>query len=255
MKKYLLVLLLALVPALASAAASNYPLDSFKADLKDQESMQRGMALYVNRCMGCHSMEYQRFARTAQDLGLPEDLVEEYLILGDHAINDLMTISMDKSDAAGWFGAPPPDLTNEARLRGSSWLYTYLRSFYRDDAKPWGVNNALFKDVGMPNVLEDLQGVVINTCTMEELAHGNKGTVEPLTGKRMGQCLTVQPNTGSLSEQEFDQAIYDLVNFMTYVGEPSRMDSERIGLYVLIFLAIFFVFAYALKREYWKDIH
>ncbi|EXJ11693.1 MULTISPECIES: cytochrome c1 [Nitrincola] len=257
MKKFLFALLMVCLPAVVQAAASAYPTDSMKPDLRDQASLQRGMALYVNRCMGCHSMEFQRFERTADDIGLPHDLVEEYLIRGDLKIHDQMTIAMSKTDAAGWFGAPPPDLTLEARLRGTDWLYTYLRTFYRDDSRPWGVNNALFKDVGMPNVLEDLQGVVINNCTSEELEArgGFSGTLDPLTGTRSGQCLTVQAGTGSMSPAEFDQAIYDLVNFMAYVGEPSRLQSERIGTYVLIFLAIFTFFAYLLKREYWRDIH
>jgi ubiquinol-cytochrome c reductase cytochrome c1 subunit len=257
MKKILIAVLLICLPGLASAAASNYKMEPFKADLRDQESLQRGMALFVNRCMGCHSMEYQRFARTAQDLGIPEDLMEEYLILGDHGINDLMTISMDKGDAEGWFGAPPPDLTLETRLRGSTWVYNYMRTFFRDDSARFGVNNAVFADVGMPNVLEDLQGVVINTCSREELEArgGHTGTLDPLTGIRSGQCLKVQPGTGSMTAAEFDQAIYDLTNFMTYVGEPSRLQSERIGTFVLIFLAIFTFVAYLLKREYWRDIH
>lgn len=257
MKKYLIALLMVCLPGLASAAASNYPMESFKADLRDQESLQRGMALFVNRCMGCHSMEYQRFARTGEDLGIPEDLMEDYLILGEHAINDLMTISMDKGDAEGWFGAPPPDLTLETRLRGSTWVYNYLRTFYRDDSARFGVNNGVFADVGMPNVLEDLQGIVINHCSREELEArgGFTGTLDPLTGNRSGQCLQVQPGTGSMTPAEFDQAMYDLTNFMTYVGEPSRMQAERIGTYVLIFLAIFTFVAYLLKREYWRDIH
>lgn len=257
MKKFLIALLLISLPGLASAAASNYKMESFKADLRDQESLQRGMALFVNRCMGCHSMEYQRFARTAADLGIPEDLMEDYLILGDHAINDLMTNSMDKDDAEGWFGAPPPDLTLETRLRGNTWVYNYMRTFFRDDSTRFGVNNAVFADVGMPNVLEDLQGIVVNTCSREDLEArgGFTGTLDPLTGIRGGQCLQVQSGTGSMSPAEFDQAIYDLTNFMTYVGEPSRMQAERIGTFVLIFLAIFTFFAYLLKREYWRDIH
>ncbi|WP_417579728.1 cytochrome c1 [Nitrincola sp.] len=258
MKKYLFALLMVCFPVLALAAGgATYPMDSFKADLRNQESLQRGMALFVNRCMGCHSMEYQRFARTGEDIGIPEDLMEDYLILGNHGVNDQMTISMDKDDAEGWFGAPPPDLSLETRLRGGEWVYNYLRTFYRDDAARFGVNNAVFTDVGMPNVLEDLQGVVVNHCSHEDLvAHGGfSGTLDPLTGTRSGQCLQVQPGTGSMSVAEFDQAIYDLTNYMTYVGEPSKLQAHRIGTYVLIFLAIFTFVAYLLKREYWRDIH
>lgn len=148
------------------------------------------------------------------------------------------------------------DLTLESRLRGADWVYTYLRSFYTDESRPWGVNNLVFPDVGMPNVLEDLQGTVVNHCTPEELHHAaGESKVDPLTGKRIGGCMTVTPETGSMSEEEFDQYVYDLVNFMAYMGEPSAMVSGRIGTYVLIFLAILFVFAFALKKEYWKDVH
>lgn len=259
MKKILILLILMWVSSgVYAAGGSSFPMEPFKPDLKDQGSLQRGMALFVQRCMGCHSMEYQRFARTAEDLGIPQELMEEYLILGDHGFNDLMTISMDKKDAEGWFGAPPPDLSLETRLRGSEWVYNYMRTFYRDDSARFGVNNGVFKDVGMPNVLEDLQGVVVNTCTREELEEKGAftgGELDSLTGQRLGQCLQVQPNTGSMSTLEFDQAIYDLTNFMTYVGEPSKIQANKIGPFVLLFLAIFTFVAYLLKREFWRDIH
>ncbi|MBA4502479.1 cytochrome c1 [Marinobacterium marinum] len=255
MKKFLITLMMALAPMTASAAGgAGVPLDSFEGDLTDQASLQRGMQTFVNRCMGCHEAGYQRFERAAQDLGMPNALVEEYLILDPAAkIGEHMKSAMAKDDAATWFGAPPPDLTLEARLRGSDWLYTYLRSFYKDESRPWGVNNAVFPDVGMPNVLEDLQGKVVNHCTPEELAH-SQDEIDPLTGKTMGGCLTVD-EAGSQSAEEFDKTVYDLVNFMTYMGEPSRLESERLGTKVLIFLAILFVFAFALKKEYWKDVH
>ncbi len=257
MKKILIALVMLCLSGAALAAPSNYNMEPFRADLRDQESLQRGMAMFVNRCMGCHSMEYQRFARTGEDLGIPEELMEEYLILGNHGINDLMTISMDNDAAEGWFGKAPPDLTLTTRVHGSTWLYNYLRTFYRDDDAIFGVNNAVFVDVGMPHVLEDLQGIVVNTCSREELEErgGFTGTIDPLTGTRSGQCLQVQPGTGSMSPEEFHQAMYDLTNFMTYVGEPSRVQAERIGTFVLIFLAIFTFVAYLLKREYWRDIH
>ncbi len=256
MKKFLITLLMALAPMTASAAGgAGVPLDKIDIDLNNQASLQRGMQTFVNRCMGCHEAGYQRFERSAQDLGMPNELVEQYLIFDpERKIGDHMKIAMAKTDAAGWFGAPPPDLTLETRLRGSDWVYTYLRSFYADENRPWGVNNAVFPDVGMPNVLEDLQGKVVNHCSPAELAHGGNDEIDPLTGKKMGGCLTVS-EAGSQSAEEFDRTIYDLVNFMTYMGEPSRMESERIGFKVLIFLAILFVFAFALKKEYWKEVH
>ncbi|MBT00162.1 MAG: cytochrome c1 [Oceanospirillaceae bacterium] len=257
MKKYLIALMMVLAPMTASAAGgAGVPLDSMNVDLENKASLQRGMATFVNRCMGCHSAQYQRFERAATDLEMPNELVEEHLIFDSNKkIGEQMTIAMAKEDAQNWFGNPPPDLTLESRLRGPDWVYTYLRSFYQDEARPWGVNNTVFPDVGMPNVLEDLQGTVINHCTPEELHSGSHGKVDPLTGDRIGGCMTVVPETGSMSEEEFDQYVYDLVNFMAYMGEPSAMVSGKIGTYVLIFLAILFVFAFALKKEYWKDIH
>lgn len=256
MKKYLFALIMAVLPVSALAAGGGVPLDHIEVDLKNEASLQRGMATFVNRCLGCHSADYQRYERAANDLGMPPELVQEYMIFGDQKVGEQMTIAMSKDDAANWFGNPPPDLSLEARLRGPDWIYTYLRSFYQDPARPWGVNNVVFKDVGMPNVLQDLQGVQINNCTPEELAHRHANAeIDPLTGARMSECLTVVDGSGKLSEEEFDQTIYDLTNFLTYMGEPYRLESERLGIKVLIFLAIFFVFAFALKKEYWKDVH
>ncbi len=257
MKKYLIALMMALAPMTASAAGGTVALDPIATDLTNKASLQNGMATFVNRCMGCHQAGYQRFERAAQDLEIPANLVEQYMIFDPNKkIGEQMTVAMASADAKKWFGNPPPDLSLETRLRGADWVYTYLRSFYKDTKRPWGVNNVVFPDVGMPNVLQDLQGEVVNHCTPEELlaaAHGNK--VDPLTGQKMASCKSVTPNSGSMSEEEFDKTVYDLVNFMSYMAEPSKMVSGRIGTYVLIFLAILFVFAYALKKEYWKDVH
>ncbi|MFC6669576.1 cytochrome c1 [Marinobacterium aestuariivivens] len=255
MKKYLFALIVAVLPVPAMAAGAGVPLDHIEVDLENKASLQRGMATFVNRCLGCHSADYQRYQRAATDLEMPPELVQEYMIFGDQKVGEQMKNAMSKEDAANWFGNPPPDLSLEARLRGPDWIYTYLRSFYQDSSRPWGVNNVVFKDVGMPNVLEDLQGVQVNHCTPEELLHQGKTEIDPLTGDRMSQCLTVVEGTGKQSVEEFDQTIYDLTNFLAYMGEPYRLESERLGTKVLIFLAIFFVFAFALKKEYWKDIH
>lgn len=256
MKKFLLALMMVLAPISANAASGGVSLDAIDIDLTNKASLQRGMATFVNRCMGCHSAQYQRFERAATDLEIPPELVEDYLIFDQNKkIGEQMTIAMAREDATNWFGNPPPDLTLEARLRGADWIYTYLRSFYKDESRPWGVNNLVFPDVGMPNVLEDLQGTVVNHCTPEELHHAGEARVDPLTGKRIGGCMTVEPESGSMSEAEFDRYVYDLVNFMAYMGEPSAMVSGTIGTWVLVFLAILFVFAFALKKEYWKDVH
>lgn len=253
MKKFFITLMMVLLPVAVQAAGAKVPLDNIDVDHTDKASLQRGMTTFVNYCMGCHSANYQRFERAATDLEIPVEMVEENLIFGDQKVGEQMTIAMSPADAGNWFGAPPPDLTLESRLRGEDWLYTYLRSFYKDDSRPWGVNNVVFKDVGMPNVLEGLQGVQSNHCTPEELLHQEK-KIDPLTGKTMGGCLTLSKK-GSQSAEEFDKTIYDLVNFMSYMGNPVMLESKRIGTNVLIFLAIFFVFAFALKKEYWRDIH
>jgi len=258
MKKFLIALVMAALPMAASAAGgAKGHLDEMDVDLKNQASLQRGMQTFVNHCMGCHSAEYQRYERAAIDLGMNPELVAEHLIFGEQKVGEQMTISMDKGDAAKWFGNPPPDLTLSARLRGPDWLYTYLRSFYADESRPWGVNNAVFKDVGMPNVLGSLQGVVNASCSWEDMnAHGMRGTeIDPLTNTPLMNCTDVAKGTGELSPQEFDALVYDLVNFMVYMGEPSKLDSQRIGTYVLIFLFLFFFLAYALKKEFWRDVH
>ena len=254
MKKFLVAIVMAVLPLAASAAGgAKTPLDHIEVDPTNQASLQRGMQTFVNNCMGCHSLKYQRFERAGIDAGIPNELVEEHLIFGDQKIGEQMTIAMSSADAGNWFGNPPPDLSLETRLRGPDWVYTYLRGFYKDESRPYGVNNTVFKDVGMPNVLEHLEGVKVNNCTPEEL-HSAHGKIDPLTGKSMNSCITVVKE-GELSPEEFDKVIYDLTNFLAYVGEPYKQDSKRIGTNVLIFLFIFFFFAFALKKEYWRDIH
>lgn len=235
MKKLFCAIVCAVLPMTTLAAGAKVDLLPFEADLSDKESLQRGMELFVDNCLGCHSAKFQRYQRSAQDLGMDEDRVREAFLYGDTKIGEHMNIAMSTEDAAAWFGAPPPDLSLETRLRGPAWVYTYLQSFYVDEERPWGVNNKVFPDVGMPNVLESMQGV--QRCKGEDCEEFE---------------LVKQ---GSMTPEDFDQAMYDLTNYMTYMGEPYRIDSERIGTYVLIFLAILFVFAYLLKKEFWKDVY
>ncbi len=235
MKKQLIVLLFALLPISVLASSNKVHLDDFDADLSNMASLQNGMKLFVENCMGCHSAKYQRYERSADDLGMDKEMVVKELVRGNQKIGSQMTIAMDPKDAANWFGAPPPDLTLEARLRGGAWIYTYLKSFYVDPNRPWGVNNKVFPDVGMPNVLATMQGV--QACKGEHC--------EELELK----------SAGTMSPEEFDTAMYDLTNYMVYMGEPSKMMSDKMGTYVLIFLFILFFFAYALKKEYWKDVY
>ncbi|MBB3191621.1 cytochrome c1 [Halomonas cerina] len=255
MKKQLFALLVALVPFTAMAAGGASVPYSMEPDLHDQASLQNGMKLYVNYCMGCHSLEHQRFARAAEDLNMPQDLVEENLIFAEElGFNDQMHIAMNSGDAENWFGAAPPDLTLEARLRGTDWIYSYLLSFYKDASRPTGVNNAVFPLVAMPNVLEPLQGVQEKVCAASD--HPIEGAeLDPLTGKYQS-CETLQvTKPGSMEPDEFEAAVYDITNFLAYVGEPTKLQAQALGPKVLIFIFIFGVIAYLLKREYWRDIH
>jgi ubiquinol-cytochrome c reductase cytochrome c1 subunit len=228
-------------------------------DLKDKASLQDGARTFVNYCMGCHSAQYQRYERVAKDLGIPEGMMLDNLVFTGAKIGDHMKIGMRPQDAKVWFGAAPPDLTLVARVRGNDWLYTYLRTFYEDPARPWGVNNKAFPNVGMPNVLVGLQGRQVLGCKQVPVEEHGKKQYDPLTGTPLTHeaCdqLTIVPNSGSLSEAEFDEKVKNLVSFLAYSANPVKLESQRIGTYVLLYLAFFFVFAYLLKREYWKDVH
>jgi ubiquinol-cytochrome c reductase cytochrome c1 subunit len=251
MKKLIVGLFISLLPALSLAAGPSVPLDSMEPDHANKASLQRGAALFTNYCMGCHSMEYARYKRVSDDLGIPADLYEENLIFTGAKIGELMKNSMNKDMAADWFGAPPPDLTLSSRLRGEDWIYSYLRGFYKDDSRPLGVNNVVFGNVGMPHVLADLQGL----CA-EEPKIGVDPSVDPLSGDvRNGEICGEWASEGSMSPQEYNAAMYDLTNFMSYMGDPVKLERERLGMFALIFVAIFFIFAYLLNREYWKDVH
>jgi ubiquinol-cytochrome c reductase cytochrome b subunit len=208
----------------------------------------------MNYCMGCHSLQYIRYNQVARGLGIPEDLVLENLVFDpDLKIGSLMDNAMQKDIAKTWFGAAPPDLTLVARSRNPDWLYTYLRTFYKDPSRPYGVNNKVFPNVGMPHVLLELQG-------MQECAAGPaKGSeMDPISGEGIHTeaCASLAVSEpGSMTTEEFDTAMYDLVNFLSYTAEPMKLDRQRIGIYSLLFIAIFFIFAWLLNREYWKDVH
>lgn len=248
-----LVLLCTLMPTLALAGATGYPLDPVDTDPSDKASLQRGAGYYQNYCAACHATGFQRYERVADDLGIPHDLMMANLVFNKNAkIGDLMTNSMKPNEAKQWFGASPPDLTLVARVRGADWLYTYLRTFYEDSKRPWGVNNKVFPDVGMPHALLELQGVQIDTC-----AEGEADTLarDPLTGERLCGLKLDPERKGRMSPEAFDQVVYDLVNFLDYSAEPMKMQRQQLGIYVFLFLLIFLVFAVLLKREYWKDVH
>ncbi|MCY9852932.1 cytochrome c1 [Vibrio mediterranei] len=245
MKKWIVVLF-ALLPSLALAAGGNVHLDKANNDLSDQASLQNGAKLFMNYCFACHSTQYQRYERVANDLGIPVDLTKENLVFDPEAkIGDLMVNAMPQKQAAAWFGAAPPDLTLVARVRGVDWLYTYLRSFYVDPSRPFGVNNVTFPNVGMPHVLEELQG--IPTPIYEtQVVDGQE--VQVVVG-------TETDGRGELSSSEYDDAVRDLVNFLEYSGDPVKLERHALGWWVMGFLVIFTIVVVLLKKEYWRDVH
>ena len=240
-----------------TAAESTIPLLPMTPDLDDKASLQRGAKTYMNYCLGCHSLQYQRYERTANDLGIPHELMLEHLVFDpDTRIGSLIENSMALSSAKAWFGAVPPDLTLYTSLKGTpDYLYTYLKSFYADPMRPLGVNNLLFENVGMPHVLLELQGLPRKVCRTKLEADGS--TQEPCDTDIIvdGRYMLEVDDRGSMSPEEYDQVAYDLTNFLYYVAEPTRQERERLGTYVLLFLAFFFVFTYLLGREYTKEFH
>ncbi|WP_432456137.1 MULTISPECIES: cytochrome c1 [unclassified Agarivorans] len=244
MKNFFLAFVL-LVPSLAFASGGNEHLDEANYDLSDKASLQNGAKLFMNYCFGCHSTQYQRYNRVAEDLGIPINLMQENLIFTGVKPGQLMENAIPEKDAAKWFGAAPPDLTLVARVRGADWIYTYLRSFYVDESRPFGVNNIVFPSVGMPHVLQELQGVP--SAVYEQ---------KMIDGEEHHVYVGIESDgSGEMSNDEYDQAVLDLVNFLVYSAEPIQLERKRLGYWVLGFLFIFFIVSYLLKREYWRDIH
>lgn len=250
-KRLLAMLLLSILVAGAAESSVSH---TMKPDINDQASLQTGMKLYVNYCMGCHSLQYQRYSRAAVDLGIPQDLLEENLIFSpDVAFNDAMQAAMHGGDAEGWLGAAPPDLTLNARLRGTDWIYSFLLGFYRDPERPTGVNNTVLDAVAMPNVLEPLQGVQELACA--PINQPGKMQSDTLVNQTQSCAILQLAQPGAMSSAEFEEAVYDLTNFLTYVADPAKLKAHKVAPKVLIFIFIFGVIAYLLKREYWRDIH
>jgi cytochrome c1 len=190
--------------------------ENFKVNIYNNAELQNGLSTYMNYCYGCHSLKYSRYKRIAEDLEIPIELYISNLIYDDSKPGELMQISLNKEDAVNWLGAVPPDLTLEARVRKPEWIYTYLKSFYSDSSRPYGVNNLVYKNVSMPHVLEDLQY--------------------------------------SMSENDFNKTMADLTNFLVYVSDPSARERQQLGVYVLLFLLLFTAFAFLLYREYKKEL-
>jgi len=245
MKKLIFVLLI-LISSHAVAASGGMELQSAKIDLDNKASLQRGAKFFVNYCLSCHSAKQLRYSRMAEDLAIPPELVELNLMFTGEKIFDGMTISMRPKDAEKWFGVNPPDLSLIARSRGADWLYTYLKNFYIDDSRPFGVNNRLFPKVGMPHVLADLQG-------LQRAVYKDVKTEDGSTRRVIDHLEMAEP--GRMDEKEFDEAMHDLVNFMAYMGEPAKLERQRLGWKVLLFILLMLGVFYLLKKEYWKDIH
>ena len=248
------------VPMAALASEAGLKLDRLPADVSpnDPVSLQRGAQVYVNYCLGCHNASYMRYNRLEKDLGLTEKQIRDNLIFTGAKVGELMKNSMDPMEAKEWFGAAPPDLTVIARSRastagsGGDWLYSYLRGFYRDPSRPTGWNNTVYPNVGMPHVLYALQGEqALRTET--QLIYRPGGKKEDAIKVEVTKLVVEKP--GSMTPAEYDRLVADLVNFMVYMAEPAAQFRKQLGLYVLMFLGVLFALAYALKKEFWKDVH
>ncbi len=243
----------ALVATPARANEGGMHMDAFPVEkLNDMAAMQRGAKLFVNYCLNCHAASYMRYNRL-RDLGLTEDQIRNNLLFAGDKVGETMKVTLDPKQAKDWFGATPPDLTVIARSRagedwsGADYLYTYLRTYYRDDTKATGWNNLAFPNVGMPNVLWELQGQ--RRAVYEDVAdpHEHGKTTHVLKGFE-------QIAPGKLSPQDYDSAVGDLVAYLQWMGEPSQGVRVRLGVWVLLFLAVFIVIAWRLNASFWKDI-
>lgn len=237
------------LPLGVQAATEHVNLDRAPIDPRDNASLQRGAKVFVNYCLNCHNAAFMRFNRL-RDIDLTEQQIRENLVLTGAKVGDLMKVSIDARESKEWFGVTPPDLTVIARSRsspsgsGADWLYTYLRSFYRDASRPTGWNNAIYPNVAMPHVMWELQG---HQVMKEETV---QGPGYPVTEHKL-----VLDRPGTLSPVEYDRLTADLVNYMSFMSEPVRLSREKIGIFVLFGLSILFILAYLLKKEYWKDVH
>lgn len=231
------------LPVMAFAAGADVKLDRANVDYGDAISIQRGAQVFVNYCLNCHSASSMRYNRL-MDLGLTEQQIKDNLLLAGEKVGDAMTVAASRKDGKEWFGVVPPDLSVIARSRGVDWLYTYLRTFYRDPATVSGWNNLVFPNVGMPHVFWQLQGTqVLHTETSEEAGH------------QVQHRKLVLETPGSLNPVEYDRMVRDLVNYLAFMAEPERTKRVQIGIVVLLFLSFLLVISWLLKRDYWREVH
>lgn len=238
----------------AAGGAAHFVYDMPGVNLRDTASLQRGAKYFMNYCSGCHGLEHLRYSEMAKGIGMvdadgkPMDkIVTANLIFSGDRLGDQAVTAMTKEQAKAWFGTKVPDLTLETKVRGPEWVYNYLLSFYPDANRPWGVNNAVFRDVAMPNVLEALQGVqkpIIKTVGMD----ADNRPIDEIVGFEL-------VHKGEMTPEEFQQVAYDITNFLVFTSDPKQLQRERLGVIVILFLIVFTALAYLLKREYWKDIH
>jgi ubiquinol-cytochrome c reductase cytochrome c1 subunit len=243
-KKILVVLAVALLAPLGASAAEGH-FDRAMNDVGNRASLQRGARNFVNYCLACHTAKYVRYNRVAADLGLSTQQLEENLMFTGTSPHDTMLNGMNPDDAKRWFGVVPPDLSLIARARTPDYLYTFLRSFYVDPSRPTGMNNLVLPGAAMPNVLWQLQGTQEAVWEGEMDAQGN-------AQKHFKEFKLATP--GKLSPAEYDAFVRDTVNFLDYIGEPVQLQREGLGYKVIAFLIFFTLLAYALKKEYWKDV-
>jgi ubiquinol-cytochrome c reductase cytochrome c1 subunit len=225
--------------ATALAAGGGTALEHANVNVRDIAASQRGAKLFVNYCLSCHDAGYMRYNRLAEDLGLGEELVMENLVFADAKIGDTMDIAMRPADAEKWLGKAPPNLSLTARSRGTDWLYTYFMTFYEDNAGGW--NNLVLPNASMPHVFWQLQGIQKPVYA----THDGQEVIDRLE--------LAQP--GLLTPEEYEETVRDLVTFLEYLSEPAQVKRKNVGIWVMLFLALFALLAYALKAEYWRDVH
>jgi ubiquinol-cytochrome c reductase cytochrome c1 subunit len=214
-------------------------------DINNIQSLQRGARNFINYCSGCHSLQYLRYNRMGQDLEIPPAELAANLMFTSDKPFDTVNSAMP-ADAEQWFGKRPPDLSLAARAKGIDYIYSFLHGFYDDRTRPWGVNNLYLPNASMPHVLQGLQGLK-KPVFKHEAGEGGEAKMV-LTGVEM-------MSPGSMKPEEYDQFVRDIVNFLDYAAEPVKATRQSMGVFVILFLLVFFAFAYLLKKEYWKDVH
>jgi ubiquinol-cytochrome c reductase cytochrome c1 subunit len=232
------------VASFTATASGGAGIEHSGANINDVSSLQRGAKWYVNYCLSCHTLSYQRYNRLAKDLDLSEEMVMENLVFSDAKFGETMDISMDPEQAKAWFGKTPPDLSLIGRSRGADWVYAYLRGFYQDGNGGW--NNTMLPNASMPHVLWRLQGIQTPIYRQETTESG-------FTHDVIDHFELTTP--GTQSAEEFEETTRDIAAFLDYVGEPAKLKRKSIGVWVILFLAMFTFIAYLLKAEYWRDVH